>query len=150
MSHSSRRLYAVLACLAMLLHVLGMPALASASAEARLAYGIGGHCVAAPAVASATGQDDAHHHQHAQHHELLPATVSLTPDETTGPSAQPGSPCCCACALLSLAIPAKAAEPAYAPLITPRPTATDSSCTSLRQLRPAINPRASPVLYRFA
>ncbi|UAW97260.1 hypothetical protein KEM63_10525 [Halopseudomonas nanhaiensis] len=144
---SRRRSYAVLACLAMLMHVLGMPALASASAEVRLAYGIGGHCLGATASITAAAQADAH-----DHHLHPPGSASLvqTEQDAHAPSSvDPASPCCCASAQPGVALATAAVDTVLPILVPARPMAADIRRTSPRQLRPAINPRAPPAQLRL-
>ncbi|SDS56738.1 hypothetical protein SAMN05216421_1760 [Halopseudomonas xinjiangensis] len=144
---SHRRLHAMLACLAMLMHVLGMAALASASAETRLAYGIAGHCLAASAAVVAQDHDGSHHSHHL---DQLVAHAASTIDDLPPSSAAPGMSCCCASAQFILAVEATSAPPPLLPPTIERPAIAGSPHFSLRQLWPAINPRASPVLVRIA
>ncbi len=141
---SHRRLHTVLVCLAMLMHVLGMPALANASAEARLAYGIAVHCLTASAEVSAEDHASSHHLDQLEVH--APRLI----DDLPTTSAEFGTPCCCASAQLILAVPAASAPPPLLPPKRARPAVADSLSFSLRRLWPAINPRASPVLVRIA
>lgn len=144
---SRRRIYAVLACLAMLMHLLGMPALASASAEAKLAYGIGGHCLSATASVAGTEQADLHHH----HLDPLGSTFLSQADREAQPTfaVDPASPCCCAAAQLGIALLSVPADTLLTIPAAARPPAADVRFKTPRQIWPAIHPRAPPVQARL-
>ena len=136
-----RRVVASLTCLVMLLHLLGMSLLANASAPAKRALGIGGHCQQlaerAPQASLRLSYFD-----HALLSDYLAVSGKGAPAHRTGDSGS--NPCCCASSCMIgwalgsavPSLPVASKQPGIVAQASPRALP--------RSVRTAINPRAPP------
>lgn len=136
-----RRIVASLTCLVMLLHLLGMSLLANASAPAKRALGIGGHCQQlaqhAPPASKRLG-----HVGHALLSEHFDVSGESGPAHHAGDSGS--NPCCCASSCMA-SVALGSAVPSL-PVVGKQPgiVAQASPSALPRYIRTAINPRAPP------
>ncbi len=125
-----RPIPAWIACLALLLHLLLMPASGSMPVQTKRLMGWGGYCGSAEASVRSGGEQVSHadhDHPDAAHHALM-------------------QHCCCGVSAVSLAaLPPAAPAPIpsrlLARLATPQPP---PAALSPRRQWPSLNPRASP------
>ena len=140
-SLSRRSVTAALACLAMLVHLLGMSLMAHASAPARQALGIGGHCqqLAERPAGGAMLADQADHARVLVHYL---ASASDIPAQHAN---EPGSNACCCASSCTVAISTDGLAPSL-PESSPQPGIAWYTAQWLpsRFLRTAIHPRAPP------
>lgn len=137
-----RRIVASLTCLVMLLHLLGMSLLANASAPAKRALDIGGHCQQlaerAPQASLRLGHGD-----HALWSEHFDVSGGSVPTQHGGDSGS--NPCCCASSCMVSVALGPAAPCLPVAVRQPGFVAQASTRALPRSVRTAINPRAPPV-----